>query len=390
MAPPARWRDASGGRGWRCRGWSGRCCCLFAVAWAQVPCRGTDNQVYIVSRDWLRILCSTRFHDPALLPPANAVEPLYRNMPKYHHPAFLAFRPWSGHTRTKEGILIDFLGMTIPWRLFCNDAYNFQRESHAIRTRQCALFSQIQYKGDGHLQFSWPVVAEEYFEYIDVLSAVREFPGGRPFAFVELGCGYGHWTFSAHRALMQKHADARYRYVLVDILDSLAKAIRYMARLNDVRDYHYHVGYMSPNHTMTPAMLKRANENLASYGQDWGVGPPVNITAGLQPVTLAELFASYKLPRIIDMVDLDIQRAEYAVLDDNTVDLLTARVKRVHIGTHLANTAELTPPIVHRFIQRGWRVVWNFDHGHRVPTPYGHVKFGDGVLSFQNTRLLGA
>jgi hypothetical protein len=70
------------------------------------------------------------------------------------------------------------------------------------------------------LQTQWPVVSEEYFEYADVLDAVTEYTqlnekqgGNRPFAFVEIGAGYGHWTFAAHRALMQKAPEASYRYL---------------------------------------------------------------------------------------------------------------------------------------------------------------------------------
>eukprot|EP00966_Prymnesium_polylepis_P139408 3221433-Prymnesium_polylepis.1 len=48
-----------------------------------------------------------------------------------------------------------------------------------------------------HVQTRWPVMAEEYFEYVDVLTAVDKYASSgahsdRPFAFVELGSGYGH------------------------------------------------------------------------------------------------------------------------------------------------------------------------------------------------------
>jgi len=328
--------------------------------------------------------------DPSSMAPVNAIAPHTRT-PARHAAAYLSFSPWRGRSRSQEWLLVDFLGMTIPHKLYCNAAYNFQVESHAIRTRQCAMFRQFRRLGDGEFQSLWPVVSEEYFEYADVLSSVADYPGGRPYVFVELGSGYGHWTLTAHRALVQRTGPvADHVYVLVDVLDSLAPTIGRLARLNGLQHYHYHVGFVAPNDTMTPFMLGRADDNMRIYGQDWGVGRAVNESAGRQPITMHALFRRYNLPPVVDMVDLDVQNAEYALLDDATVDLFTAAVKRVHIGTHLANTAELTPPIIRRFQTRGWTLVWNFDHGHRVPTPYGPVKFGDGVLSFVNPRLAGA
>ena len=66
-----------------------------------------------------------------------------------------------------------------------------------------------------------PLVGEEYAEYVDVLTAVEAYVASawasdardattaqrcaRPFAFVELGAGYGHWTATAHVALKKRY-----------------------------------------------------------------------------------------------------------------------------------------------------------------------------------------
>mmetsp|Transcript_21751 Transcript_21751/g.33418 ORF Transcript_21751/g.33418 Transcript_21751/m.33418 type:complete len:429 (-) Transcript_21751:1637-2923(-) len=368
------------------------------------------DETYVMRNDWCSFEClksNERIDDLVV----NAVDPNFQNGRKKHHEAFYNFEPWRGKIRANEDLLIDFIGLVIPFELYCNEAYNFQIESHAIRTRQCDLFRQLRHVvtsgREALFQATYPVVAEEYFEYADLFASVADYnnPHQRPYVLVEGGSGYGHWTFSAHRLLMQKfnftgrnsnNLPHPARYLLIDVIDSLAPAIENLAKLNGNPHYFFHVGFMASSsysgtgtEVLSPELLERARSNIKIYSEDWGVGPPKNRSKGKIPISLRALFQLYNLPSIVDLVDLDIQRAEYAVLDDHTVAFLSTCVKRIHIGTHLANTYELTPPITKRFISHGWSLVWEFDHGHRVPTPYGPVHFGDGVLSFVNNHLIG-
>jgi hypothetical protein len=120
-----------------------------------------------------------------------------------HHDAFSAFRPWKG--RWPSSGLVDFLGVAFddPRSTYCNWAYGRQRKPYASRAVVCDLLGALQ--PNAEVQLSWPVVSEEYFEYIDVLASVHEYAteqlqGGRspsrPYVFVELGAGYGHWRSS--------------------------------------------------------------------------------------------------------------------------------------------------------------------------------------------------
>ena len=189
-----------------------------------------------------------------------------------------------------ERMLTDFLGFQIPRRVYCNRAYA-DAEVHAIRSRVCALdLSAVR----GTVQMAWPVVAEEYFEYADVLSSVLSYceeqlkdksdercrrPGAvqgplnvtRPFSFVELGAGYGHWTFAAHMALRQKlpkvalAADhgTRPDYLLVDVVDSLAPFVKELALLNRAQpvSVHFHYGFVA-GRGPPQSVIKRINLTL--------------------------------------------------------------------------------------------------------------------------------
>ena len=167
------------------------------------------------------------------------------------------------------------------------------------------------------------MVAEEYFEYIDVLASVLEYAPGstpvrpfRPFAFVELGSGYGHWALAAHRALQQRAPRAQHHYLLVDVVASLRPAIDMLTRLNGLttntsnHSLHFHVGYVtekSRGEKLGERDLKVAAHNMKTYGELWGTGQsnPADFQSG--SMSLGDLFDLYRMPRCIDMVDIDIQ-----------------------------------------------------------------------------------
>jgi len=64
-----------------------------------------------------------------------------------------------------------------------------------------------------------------------------------------------------------------------------------------------------------------------------------------------------------------------------TIELLNARARRVHIGTHGGH--DLNVVLAKIFEDNGWRQVWNFEKGLQT-TKWGPVEFGDGILSFIN------
>ena len=98
------------------------------------------------------------------------------------------------------------------------------------------------------------------------------------------------------------------------------------------------------------------------------------------------------MPCELDLVDVDIQGSEYNLFTDNeTLDLLTARAHRLHIGTHNHEEAP-NREIEKRFNDRGWITQWFFvglkkknKYGWFIAqTDFGQVQFADGVLSLAN------
>ena len=85
----------------------------------------------------------------------------------------------------------------------------------------------------------------------------------------------------------------------------------------------------------------------------------------------------------VDLVDMDIQGSEADVVLAST-DLLQRRVRRIHIGTH---GAAIEDSLRQAFRSMGWTCRWDFSLHGRRETPYGTVRFDDGVQGWINPRL---
>ena len=125
-------------------------------------------------------------------------------------------------------------------------------------------------------------------------------------------------------------------------------------------------------------------------------------------MTLAQTLSLYNFPCVLDLVDIDIDGAEYARIrgdrtseglfnSTETVDLLSERAKAVHIGLHdfwfasthtsgrnCGSAPAANRDIVEQFETRGWRVRHLYPSCSRTNTEFGPVEFGDGVLSLVN------
>jgi hypothetical protein len=341
-------------------------------------------------------------------------------MKQHHAVMFDGFEPWRGTLPSAESeTLVDFLGFRIPRSLYCNKAYMSQKKAHAIRVRQCLVYPQLHASclggGNCMVQASWPVVAEEYFEYADVLGAaldyakdVRGLVGSkpRPFSFVELGAGYGHWTFAAHTSLAQLLPGGfDHNYLMVDVVGALGQPIMKLAALNGVevngtaRSLRFHVGYVSSEDSAaavgeSAAQRRDAKKQVQDYAHLWGTGASAeDVVAAGATVSLRTLFDMHSLPSCVDMVDIDIHGGEYArsrgrkglFYSDAAIKLLSQRARRVHIGLHFDAKDEVQE-LVRQFQSNRWRIVWLFEKTTSGPaaTPFGPVDFGDGALSVVN------
>ena len=409
----------------------------------------TCDGVLVVTTDWRSVRCEPASFTATAAAASNATNAIDGEQ-LTHHPAFARFQPWRGRLRDDasraanymgvdadsfvtqrqkgkqqnvsirstlteaDSLITDFLGVTYPRRFLCNPTYMPQSSAHAVRVRQCLVHRDLAPQRETRqlLQTRWPVVAEEYQEYADVLQSVVEYADAkekahRPYAFVELGAGYGHWTLAAHAALRQLEPGAASRFLMVDVVDSLAPAIAYLTRLNGLQDrqqatssagsgtavWDFHTGYVTPGDTLEKAAFGHAAKMLFSFGSTWGTGKSDSAKSKVA-APLRQVLRRYDMPCVLDMVDVDIQGGEYPLVPKRriaglfngteTIRLLSHRARRVHIGLHGFPPDDLG--LVELFRAWRWEVRYFPGKKRRSRTDWGIVQFNDGVLSARNLR----
>lgn len=181
------------------------------------------------------------------------------------------------------------------------------------------------------------------------------------------------------------------------MLDGLAPSIAELVRLNDVNpsSLAFHVGFVSgglPTGDLLPQQRRRAVRMATAFSRLWGDG----VVHGAQtsslasrPARLDSLLEVYAIPCPVDMLDIDVQNDEYALLDESTVAMLTRIARRVHVGLHGAHRGEEVRRMVRLFRERGWQVT----HLHPPASqhesgPWGRFETADGIASFVNPSLL--
>lgn len=247
----------------------------------------------------------------------------------------------------------------------------------------------------------YPPLDEEIFEWTDIIEAIDEARG--TFVMVELGAGFGRWTVRAARFAAQRPGLAT-RFLAVEAEPTHFAWLRQHLADNGVctRDGDLVAAAIAGRAGTAPFHI---GEPESWYGQAIGGGHvgrgPLALyrrlktaaaAAGIPPfrsrgqlvrlpaVTLAGVLRD--IPRV-DIIDLDIQGAEADVLLA-AGDLLDARVRRLHIGTH---SARIEAGLRAHFAAAGWECVHDYGCQGTRATPYGPVPFGDGVQSWRNPRL---
>ena len=97
-------------------------------------------------------------------------------------------------------------------------------------------------------------------------------------------------------------------------------------------------------------------------------------------VTLKELMTDLER---VDCLDMDIEGQELPVIR-STVEEMSAKVRRVHIGTH---SLDIEAGLRHILSSHGWCSVRDYSINTTQEKPWGRVEFGSGVQSWVNPRV---
>jgi FkbM family methyltransferase len=239
---------------------------------------------------------------------------------------------------------------------------------------------------------------DEYFEWISLLESVDQ--ASTSFTIVEIGAGFGRWTARAALAARQRGISS-IRAILVEAEPLHAKWAReHMAnnRVGEIEIVEAMVGSARGRQLFIVRQPAQQINAGAWYGQaanwtddshhletnDTYLGHKIiDNGAGWGGILVDVKPLSDILPASVDLLDMDIQGAEADVIEAG-LDALNTCVKRVHIGTH---SAEIEQRVRAAFQRVGWSSGWDFPVQSEKQTPYGVVKFDDGVQSWINPRL---
>jgi FkbM family methyltransferase len=264
-----------------------------------------------------------------------------------HHEIFFNFNRWAGEVQA--GFEIDFLGVK------CRTAFFTM-----MRPQPIARYEAPPY----------PPYDEEYFEWIDLLESVAS--AKDRFIMFELGAGFGRWT--ARGAAAAQSRGLLYTLVAVEAEPTRFKWISQNLQDNGVKL----TGCRLFNAAVTSSDGKigfHVNDPASGYGE--GIGGATEVDA----ISLRTLLAPFDY---VDLVDMDVQGAEFDVLIAAT-ESLDQKVKRAHIETH---SEQLDVKILRLFRELGWKPHFLYAFNTADKTPWGRINFQGGIQSWLNPRLV--
>jgi len=280
------------------------------------------------------------------------------------------FRPWSGVV--PAGFFAYFLG-----NLTRADYWAFSPEIRAI------------YDRERHEAFSTPSVDDNIFDWLVLLEAVAE--ARDTFMMAALGAGWGRWLVAGAFAARQRGLPSR----LIGV-EAEPTHFQWM------RQHFADNGLNPADHQLIEAAASGRSGRAwfyfgkpdSWYGQSIIHDPVLDQSSAdeteheyngekarlVRTIDLTELLAPYSR---IDYLHMDIQGAELDVLSSAPA-ILSAKVKRILVGTH---SAEVEEGIRQLLSAAGWRAQYDFPLNTELRVNDTVVTLGDGVQAWINPSL---
>jgi FkbM family methyltransferase len=284
-------------------------------------------------------------------------------------PVLLRFAPWSGEADGR--FAHDFLGARTDPR----------------------FRPQIRPDPPGPLATEYPVPQYEYLELVFVLEAIAG-AENEALTVMELGAGYGRWLVTAHRAALRLGLPAP-RLIGVEMTPRHFGWLGEHLTNNGVDPSRRRLIHAAVSDRDGEAWFQPEPDPSSAYGhrvfrRRGGARAPENPAPppdALEPVRVPclRLRDLLRSERRIDLIHCDIQGEELRALGDARAEL-GRRVGRLVVGTHSRH--------IHRRLRSmlradGWRLRWDFGLRSLARTPYGDVRFLDGLLAAVNPRRAG-
>jgi FkbM family methyltransferase len=247
-------------------------------------------------------------------------------------------------------------------------------------------------------------VTEEYFEMITLLTAIDV--AQERFTMIELGAGWGRWLITAAAALrlyssmpfylvgveaepthfkwmLEKFEEndldpVKHRLIQAAVSDSEGEAFFFVGN----SEKWYGQGMVPDPNAHSGQLQHKGRETMLQRFTRWlGIGDPRAVyTRKVPTIRLTSILNELDS---VDLIDADIQAAEAAAFESSP-ELLAEKVKRVFIATH---STEQETRLRRLFSDLSWQPIFDFPCQATSATPFGSIKFLDGVQAWTNNRL---
>jgi hypothetical protein len=200
--------------------------------------------------------------------------------------------------------------------------------------------------------------SEDYFEWVDLLTALRD--AENQFNFLKLGAHTGRWeAFSA----VANHSYKRLPCHIISV-EPISYMIRHTFDDNGIFEFEEKI-----NHEVVSAWVA----NTTRMHRDKKISKLISIS---------DLILKFN-GQPIDLIDCDCQGRECSIFH-GARESLNKFVKRVHIGTHGTFVDKI---IYQLFESMGWNNIYNFGWGKEVDLPQGKIIFQDGIQTWVNLSI---
>jgi FkbM family methyltransferase len=301
-----------------------------------------------------------------------------------HHKLIATVSPCN--QRAPDGFELDFLGI---------------RTRRAFHGPRFASPSPIL--SDASSGRTLPFFEEEYLEWVDLFEAISN--ARDIFTMAELGAGYGRWLVRGatvahlfgglvYRAVGVEAEPTHFEWMKQHFFDNGLDPSSHELIQAAVTDRDGTVKFYTgsagnwygqciptwKNHLASLARRIRYGKSVTWLDRKVGAGSFPYSLDEVKAVSLTTLLKS--IPRV-DLIDMDVQGAEFNVLNRDK-ETLDEKVKRVHIGTH---NRRVERQLRSMFDHLGWVNRFDFACGRRAQTEWGAMDFQDGVQTWTNPDL---
>jgi FkbM family methyltransferase len=258
----------------------------------------------------------------------------------------------------------------------------FERGHYGINVRDWLFAGRSKgFTDRRHVEVDHPPVDEEYFEWIALLTTIAH--ARDRFCIAEIGAGWGRWITSA--AVL-----CRRKGIACSLIGVEAEPSRFEYMKMSLRD-----NYIDPDdHDLLQAaaaardgeVLLAGNEELRDVYGHMIIRPDEVFRWQIVPGYAIQSVPAYSFQTIcaphqsIDLVDIDVQGAEYDLLAGSFA-AESWKIGVVHIGTH---SKDVEKSLRKLFGRVGWLNAFDYPGDSTIETPFGAVTFVDGVQTWVN------